>query len=87
MIAELLGKCETRAVRVWDKYGDYGIVGFVAWDDTKVLELVFSCRVAKKGVERRVLDSLPRGLSITAVVTDRNAPIREIVNAWMEERK
>ena len=72
--------------------GDYGIVGFVAWDGGKVrggdgergriLELVLSCRVARKGVERRVLEMLPQGLAIEVVETARNAPIRQIVADW-----
>ena len=76
-----------KAVHVWDKYGDYGIVGFVAWNAARVVELVFSCRVAKKGVERRVLEMLPQGLAIEVTETDRNAPIREIVAQWLEERR
>lgn len=84
---ELLAACETRAVRVRDKYGDYGIVGFVAWNASRIVELVFSCRVACKGVERRVLGSLPGGLAVEAVVTERNAPIRAIVSQWLEERR
>jgi len=84
--AALVASCETRAVHVRDKYGDYGIVGFAAWNATSVVELVFSCRVAMKGVERRVLDALPKGLGIDVVATARNAPIRSIVKAWQEAR-
>lgn len=76
-----------KAVHVWDKYGDYGIVGFVAWNAEGVKEMVFSCRVACKGVERRVLEMLPKGLEIEVVETARNAPIREIVAKWREERE
>lgn len=83
---ELLKTTESRAVRVWDKYGDYGIVGFVAWRGTHLVECCFSCRVAKRGVERRVLDKIAGGKKFTAdvVVTERNAPIREIVGEWMK---
>lgn len=81
----LLGSSQSRAVRVRDRYGDYGIVGFVAWNLERVIELVFSCRVARRGVERKVLESLPKGLQIEAAVTERNAPIREIIGAWREE--
>lgn len=72
-----------RAVRARDKYGDFGIVGFVAWTPDRLRELVFSCRIAKKGVERRVLDMLPKGLDVDMVATERNAPIREIVRQWL----
>lgn len=74
-----------KAVHVWDKYGDYGIVGFVAWNAEQVKEMVFSCRVACKGIERRVLEMLPKGLKIDVVETERNAPIRKIVSDWLEE--
>ena len=84
--ASLVAANDVRAVHVRDKYGDYGIVGFVAWNDVRVVELVFSCRVACKGVERRVLEMLPKGLAIEVVETARNAPIREIVARWLEER-
>lgn len=83
----LMKCCQTRAVRVRDKYGDYGIVGFVAWDDLRIVEFVFSCRVACKGVERRVLEMLPQGLGIEVAETARNAPIREIVAEWQEAHR
>lgn len=79
----LLNEATCKAVRAWDKYGDFGIVGFVAWTPDRLRELVFSCRIAKKGVERRVLDMLPKGLAVDMVATERNAPIREIVEEWL----
>ena len=84
--ADLLSTAETRAVRAWDRYGDYGIVGFVAWDSARLVELVFSCRVAGKGIERKVLETLPQGLAVEVVRTARNAPIRRIVEDWRRER-
>lgn len=83
--ASLIATDCAKAVHVWDKYGDYGIVGFVAWNAERVKEMVFSCRVACKGVERRVLEMLPKGLKIDVVETERNAPIRKIVSDWLEE--
>ena len=80
----LLGEATCKAVRVHDKYGEFGIVGFIAWTPDRLKELVFSCRIAKKGVERRVLDMLPKGLDVDMVATERNAPIREIVKEWMQ---
>ena len=80
----LLKAVTCKAVRAHDKYGDFGIVGFVAWTPDRLKELVFSCRIAKKGVERRVLDTLPKGLAVDMVATERNAPIREIVSQWLE---
>lgn len=83
--ASLIATDCAKAVHVWDKYGDYGIVGFVAWNAERVKEMVFSCRVACKGVERRVLEMLPKGLKIEVVETERNAPIRKVVADWLEE--
>ena len=79
----LLGEATCKAVKAHDKYGDFGTVGFVAWTPDRLKELVFSCRIAKKGVERRVLDMLPKGLAVDMVATERNAPIREIVQEWL----
>ena len=83
--ARLLEECETKAVRVWDRYGDYGTVGFVAAKGRHVVELCFSCRVARRGVERRVLGALADGGRLTAdmVATERNAPIREIMEEFL----
>ena len=82
----LLNEATCKAVKAHDRYGDFGIVGFVAWTPQRLKELVFSCRIAKKGVERRVLDMLPNGLAVDMVATDRNAPIRGIVEEWMQWR-
>lgn len=84
--AALIAANESRAVQVWDKYGDYGIVGFVAWNAERIIELVFSCRVARKGVELKVLKRLPPNLAIDVIATERNAPIREIVKDWLQGR-
>lgn len=80
----LLNEATCKAVRAHDRYGDFGIVGFVAWTPDRLKELVFSCRIAKKGIEQRVLDMLPKGLAVDMVATERNAPIREIVKEWMQ---
>lgn len=82
---ELVATAECRAVRVWDRYGDYGIVGFVAWRGTHLVECCFSCRVARRGVERKVLDEISAGRRFTADIaeTERNKPIREIVEGWL----
>ena len=82
----LLSEATCKAVRAHDKYGDFGIVGFVAWTPDRLRELVFSCRIAKKGVERRVLDMLPKDLAVDMVATERNMPIREIVDEWLGGR-
>ena len=83
---ELLAASECRAVRVWDRYGDYGIVGFVAWQGSHLKECCFSCRIARRGVERKVLDRISSGRRFTAdvVASDRNKPIRDIVEDWLD---
>lgn len=47
------------AIHCRDRYGDYGIVGFIALeragDEARVREFVMSCRVAKKFCEQSVL--------------------------------
>lgn len=41
------------AVFVWDKYGYYGLVGYIGsnWDSTEVEHFVFSCRILNMGIE------------------------------------
>ena len=51
-------------VRVWDKYGDYGIVGFfmtlATLREYRLEQFVFSCRIMNMGVEQYVFDYLNR---------------------------
>lgn len=41
------------AVFAWDKYGYYGLVGYIGsdWDSKKVEHFVFSCRILNMGIE------------------------------------
>lgn len=82
---ELLKTAECVAVRAHDRYGDYGVVGFVARRGRHLVECCFSCRIAGKGVERRVLAGIAGGSALTAdiVATDRNAPMRKIVEEFL----
>ena len=41
-----------------DKYGDYGIVGFYAVKDNKVIHLLFSCRTLGMGLEQYTYEHL-----------------------------
>jgi len=84
---ELLRSGEAWAIRCRDKYGDYGVVGFVAvaacGDRVEVREFVMSCRVAKKCCEQSVLLALAdrfktegrRMLSARVVSTGRNGAL------------
>lgn len=74
-------------IKVSDKYGDYGIVGFVSVKNEGsthwLTDFVMSCRVAQKKVERAFLNWLigryREGdiLEIIVYKTDRNMPLRE----------
>ena len=83
--AALLRDAACKAVRVWDRYGNYGIVGFIAMKGSHIVELCFSCRVAEKGVEKCVLEKIAAGQKLTAdiVETSRNGKIREIVKEFL----
>lgn len=51
---------ENVAIQVKDKYGDYGIVGFYAYDKTKhvLTHFVFSCRILNLGIPQYIYASL-----------------------------
>lgn len=56
---EIIDICSDQSVQsgyitVKDKYGDYGIVGFYAIKENKLLHFLFSCRVIGQGVEQYV---------------------------------
>lgn len=53
---------ETGYVRVRDRYGDYGIVGFysVSTNDRSLVDFLFSCRVLNMGVEQWLYERLGR---------------------------
>jgi len=86
---DLLASSNAFAVRCQDKYGDYGIVGFIAvqYDAgiAKVAEFVMSCRVAKKKCEQSVVfavaeDACAKGVHVLEAVvveTGRNSALVE----------
>ncbi len=51
-------------VRLWDRYADYGIVGFfltlATLHEYRLVHFVFSCRIMNMGVEQYVYDYLKR---------------------------
>jgi FkbH-like protein len=75
-----------------DKYGDYGLVGFISGkiiDNTfDIVDLVISCRVAKKKVENAMVFSLKKMIEdfeitkLNAILkkTDKNKPIADVFN-------
>lgn len=69
-----------------DKYGDYGIIGVVIveakGEGWRVKEFVMSCRVAKKGLERKAIDWVKnelgaRELELELIATGRNGALKE----------
>ena len=61
------------AIRVRDRFGDYGLVGFAAVRDGKVEQLAFSCRILGMGVERAVYEYL--GSPAVEVAEPVSAPL------------
>jgi len=59
-LRDLLIDPEVRAgyVKVRDKYGDHGVVGFFAVKNNEVKQLVFSCRILGMGIEQYIYASL-----------------------------
>lgn len=66
---------EKAYVSVHDKFGEYGIVGFYAIKDSKLIHYVFSCRTLGMGIEQYVYNYLDRPeLEICGeVVSDLNS--------------
>jgi FkbH-like protein len=76
-----------------DRFGDYGIVGFASVDETssepRLMDLVISCRVAQKMVERTLIEWLAERakskgqqvLNAELAKTKRNGPIRAILES------
>jgi len=78
------------AMQCKDKFGDYGTVGFASIDERgavpKIVDLVISCRVAKKMVEHTFIEWLckrekARGavqIEATFVKTKKNGPLGKV---------
>jgi FkbH-like protein len=81
------------AVRVADRFGDYGLVGVVLYeteaDRLKLDTFLLSCRVLGRGVEYTILSSIgqralsagKRFVELTCLPTERNLPAREFVSS------
>lgn len=66
------------SIKCNDKYGDYGIVGFISIKGSEICEFVMSCRVAMKRCEQSVLVAMVRRfgeLKATLVRTGRNGAL------------
>jgi FkbH-like protein len=70
-----------------DKYGDYGLVGFVSFkitkNDIELNDLVISCRVAQKKIEMTVLSKLNsifgKKVSAKFYPTNRNSILKDVL--------
>lgn len=74
------------AFRCWDKFGDYGIVGFTSIDideKPKMVDLVISCRIAQKRYEYALFFWLANklktlnfsSLDVNLMITKKNGPL------------
>lgn len=82
------GRLEGRAVRVRDRFGDYGLVGAMLFDARdgalRVDTFLLSCRALGRGVEHRMLAALGSiarerrldGIRLRFLPTGRNEPAR-----------
>ena len=66
----------TAYIKVKDRFGDYGIVGFVAIKNNSCIHFLFSCRVMNMGVEQYtyVFFNRPTLLVLGEVASDVNNP-------------
>ena len=73
-------------VSVQDNFGDYGIVGFYALQDHRLIHFVFSCRTLGMGIEQYVYNSLGRP-ELTAsgeVISDLSS---DILPGWINQNR
>ncbi len=75
---------DTGYVKVCDRFGDYGIVGFFAVKDNRCLHFLFSCRTIGQGVEQYIYAILGHPLlevcgEVVNPVTTDDAP------AWINQ--
>ena len=61
-LAELIEKQTVNCgcVSVKDRFGDYGIIGFYAVEDNRLIHFVFSCRTLGMGIEQYIYNLLGR---------------------------
>ena len=98
-LRDLLQREEVKclAVRVADRFGDYGLVGCVIYEIEpsayKVDTFLLSCRVLGRGVEYAVLANLGKRalqdgkavLNLTCLKTGKNSPARTFINSIADQ--
>lgn len=72
-------------VRVADRFGDYGITGFYALKDGKLLHFCFSCRILGMGIEQYVYEKLgrPELQIVGEVISDLS---QEKIPGWINQK-
>lgn len=87
-LQELFISCKVKSgyVRVRDKYGDYGIVGFFAIKDGRALHFTFSCRIMGMMVEQYVYMILgcPELDTVGTIVTELN---KTYMPGWINQER
>ncbi len=89
-IQELVGTGQvTVAARLRDKFGDYGLISAIACDtvgnDLRIVELVMSCRVLKRGMEEFLMNYLFDQCRQRGLVGIRGQYIRTAKNDMVSE--
>lgn len=73
-------------VHVWDKFGDYGIVGFYAITQHVLEHFAFSCRTLGMAVEQYVYAQL--GFPTIAIVGNVSVPLlKDFVPHWINQQE
>lgn len=89
-LEKLIGRDDVKAgwVSVYDKFGDYGMVGFYAVDTIKneCIHFLFSCRTIGQGVEQYVYAQLgyPKLTVVGEVISYVN---NDVAPAWINQAK
>lgn len=76
-------------VEVSDNFGEYGVVGFFAKKDSKLLHFVFSCRTLGMGIEQYVYKCLGKPMLnvVGEVASDVNSPDPFWINKGVNPKK
>lgn len=71
-------------LRVRDKYGDYGVCGFYAKQDSRLVHFLFSCRILNMGVENWLYHKL--GHPALEIAGEVATPLmRDTMPDWIQE--
>ena len=75
------GKFNSKIVKAMDKYGNYGIIGFVQYSKGNLEHFLFSCRILNMGIESYVLNKLSIKKLFNYKLQDLNSEV------WIKEGK